>query len=440
MTLFRIRDIRSLYAHGNRTVRAKTRVEMSFSRRSLERIAEALAVVGVVALHIVYFLLCLRKGHIDPGVDGEVYRQLARDYLNSPTLLGENCKIVFWTPWYLFIAAVGATQGGVFLLQLSVFTISLVAVLNVAKKLGMNRYWPTLAVLSYGLYWPTFDYVVFYQYENFLAWGVITTLCLLGANRARLERETWRWLAAGIVVGLTVLAHSRVAGLAVLCGIIFVSVCLRTRRFLWLPAVAFMVPLLLPTFLWGVRNRLLWGQWIFSSTSFGYNLYVGFNPVATGSFMPQPPYPPLDQAAQMAWDFIRSHPSRALELILWKLIRYWEISEPSQFGPSLFLWQERVLMPLGLVGYAIGLWRTLRRLWTLRLNLFEETSSTILFSTVFMITYFQIFHAIFYVFTPRFRIPAMPIISLLGIWVLWEAWTNCSEKRGTKCLKSADTP
>jgi hypothetical protein len=201
-----------------------------------------------------------------------------------------------------------------------------------------------------------------------------------------------------------------------------------------------MVPLILPTFLWGVRNRLLWGQWIFSSTSFGYNLYVGFNPVATGSFMPQPPYPPLDQAAQMAWEFIRSHPSRALELILWKLIRYWEISEPSQFGPSLFLWQERVLMPLGLVGYAIGLWRTLRRLWTLRLNLFEETSSTILFSTVFMITYFQIFHAIFYVFTPRFRIPAMPIISLLGIWVLWEAWTNCSEKRGTKCLKSADTP
>jgi hypothetical protein len=394
--------------------------KMTNDRRG--EIWEAAAILLVTALHIAYYLLCLRRGHIDPGVDGEVYRQLAREYLASDSLLGEKCKILFWTPWYVFIALTGANQSGVFVFQLGAFVLTLVAIRGLAQNLGFSGTWRVLAILGYGLYWPTFDYVIFYQYENFLSWGVATTAWFMSHERTTLRLRWQNWLVAGVVVGLSVFAHSRAAGLLVLCAALLTALSIHSRQALLRHHLAFWTPALAPLLLWGVRNRLLWGKWIWSSTSFGYNFYVGFNPVATGSFMPQPPYPPLDKAGALALDFIRTHPGRALELVLWKLIRYWEISEVGQFGPWWLLWQEWLLMPLGLVGFALAGYRVAKLVISHRTIVFEQSAHAALFSLVWIITYFQIFHAIFYVFTPRFRLPAMPLIVLAGLWLLHEAW------------------
>lgn len=391
---------------------------------------EGLAILGIAALHVAYFVLCLRRGHVDPGVDGEVYRQLARDYLASESILGEKCRIVFWTPWYVLIALVGATQGGVFWLQLSFFVLTLVAICGAARQLGLGLFSRLLALGAYGLYWPTFDYVVFYQYENFLAWAVVTTVWLLGRERDVLRTQWQRWFGAGIVVGFGVFAHSRVAGLAVLGGLILLALSVRSRQPHFKLHAAFWGPVVLPTFLWGIRNRLLFGQWIWSSTSFGYNFYVGFNPVATGSFMPQPPYPPLDRATDMALEFIWAHPGRALELVVWKLVRFWEISRPDQFGPWWLLWQEWILMPLGLVAFVAVLGRVARALWRERWPLFLNSAEATLFNVAFMLIYFLAFTAVFYVFTPRFRLPAMPLIVLAGVWCLEEARRETQKKRG----------
>ncbi len=391
---------------------------------------DALATLLIAALHVAYFTLCLRRGHIDPGVDGEVYRQLARDYLASESFLGEKCRIVFWTPWYVIIALVGATQSGVFLLQLSFFILTLVAIAGAAQQLGLSLFWRLLAITAYGLYWPTFDYVVFYQYENFLAWAVVTTVWLLGREREVLRTRWQRWLVAGAVVGLGVFAHSRVAGVALLGGVILVALSFRSRRPHVKLHAAFWGPVILPTLLWGIRNRLLFGQWILSSTSFGYNFYVGFNPVATGSFMPQPPYPPLDRAAEMALEFIRSHPGRAAELVVWKLVRFWEISRPDQFGPWWLLWQEWILMPLGLVAFMMMLGRVGRSLLRERWPLFPTSAEATLFNLSFVMVYFLAFTAVFYVFTPRFRLPTMPLIVLAGVWCLHEGWRETCKKRG----------
>ncbi|MCX7625656.1 MAG: hypothetical protein N2Z21_05530, partial [Candidatus Sumerlaeaceae bacterium] len=221
---------------------------------------------------------------------------------------------------------------------------------------------------------------------------------------------------------LSLFAHSRVAGVLLLSVIILFGLCLQQKQWLWRHQAAFWIPAVMPSLLWALRNRILWGKWVFSSTSFGYNFYVGFNPVATGSFMPQPPYPPLDKAASMAWDFIRSHPARAVELIAWKLVRFWEISEAKLFGPSWLLWQEWLLMPLGLIASAVGLGQVARHLRSLRIIPFPKAEDTLIFNAVFVLLYFQLFHVVFYVFTPRFRLPVMPIICLLAVWLIFNGW------------------
>lgn len=386
---------------------------------------------AIYALHVAYFLLCLRKGPPDPGVDGEVYRQLAREYLGSATWLGENCRNVFWTPWFLFIAAVGAHPVGVFGLHSLFFVGGLWALGRAAEQLGLKGWWKLAAMGAYGLYWPTFDYIIFYQYENFLASCVIVVVWLFGRPNEQLVREQWRWAAAGLVVGLALFAHSRVAGLLVLGGILLLSSNVFYRRSFLRLHVTFWIPALAPLGLWALRNKLVLGQWVLSSTSFGYNFYVGFNPVATGSFMPQPPYPPLDRAADLALEFIANHPWRAVELIVWKLVRFWEISEAHMFGPAVFLWQERLLMPLGVVGFAVALWRSGATVLRHRCAVFDSSHDATLFATAFMIVYFQAFHALFYVFTPRFRLPAMPLVALLATYVLWEGWRNRSVSRHT---------
>ncbi len=403
----------------------------------VEAIIEAMVIVFIAALHIAYFLLCLRRGNIDPGVDGEVYRQLAREYLASDSILGEKSRILFWTPWYVLIALVGADQLCVFVFQLGIFLLTLIAIRELGSHLGFSWPWRVLTLTAYGLYWPTFDYVIFYQYENFLAWGVTTTLWLVGLDVESLSRRWLNWFLAGIVVGLSIFAHSRVAGLLAFCALLLVTLTVYQKRFLWRLYAAFWIPALLPILLWGLRNRLLWGRWIFSSTSFGYNFYVGFNPVATGSFMPQPPYPPLDKAAELAFEFIRTHPGRAIELVLWKLLRYWEISQVSQFGPWWLLWQEWVLMPLGFVGFVIAALRVAKLVCLRRGILFDNKADASLFALVAMITYFLVFTVIFYVFTPRFRLPATPLIVILGIWLLREGWEGTKRAREERSLRTA---
>ncbi|MCX7625306.1 MAG: hypothetical protein N2Z21_03740, partial [Candidatus Sumerlaeaceae bacterium] len=164
-----------------------------------DTLCEMVCFIGIISLHVVYYLLCLRKGSVDPGVDGEVYRELANAYLSSQTILGEKCTVLFWTPWYVFIALVGGHQTGVFFLQLAAFAGTLLALRSAAERLQLSMVWRMAVVMAYGLYWPTFDYVIFYQYENFLAWGVATVVCLLGVNRDILYRSAGRWLAIGVV-------------------------------------------------------------------------------------------------------------------------------------------------------------------------------------------------------------------------------------------------
>lgn len=403
------------------------------SSATRQKFFEYALITGICILHILYFLLSIRRGEPSLGVDGEVYRDLAQAYRASESLFGERARNIFWTPWYVVLAAVGAHRVGVFILQLTAFGLTLLAIRALTRLLGMPPLLRIAAIAGYGLYWPTFDYVVFYQYENFLGFVLASTAVLFAASREELERSWWRWLAAGAVGGIGVFAHTKAAGV-IWPAILAMLIIARAWRAL-VRALLVYVPLLVaPTLWWAWRNYKLFGKWVLGSTSIGYNLFVGFNSVATGMYLPQPPPPPADQALGVALRFISEHPWRSLELFVIKLIRFWEISPTDQFGPTWLIWQEWILMPLGLCGFVYAFIYLLRRIREVGLQNWSS-GEVALANCILLVAYYVLFHAVFYNTLPRFRLPAMPLIIVLGMWLL-----SCAEwRRSEKQPKARET-
>jgi 4-amino-4-deoxy-L-arabinose transferase-like glycosyltransferase len=84
---------------------------------------------------------------------------------------------------------------------------------------------------------------------------------------------------------------------------------------------------------WWVRNAQIYGKFVPTALWMGASLYDGLNPAATGasdmSFLGDPDFWPLDEETQdavlraRAWEFVRTHPGRVLQLALMKSARFW---------------------------------------------------------------------------------------------------------------------
>lgn len=176
------------------------------------------------------------------------------------------------------------------------------------------------------------------------------------------------FILSGVLLGLTALTRSIIlpfAGLAVL----WIWLALRQRRGALIAALT----LTLTIAPWVIRNSLLYHRVTGIETSLGYNLYVGYHPLSTGTFTFGPSLdlvPILDDSlrdrlgTQKALQFIEADPPRVFYLALRRLGYFFNLElrgltyfySNDLFGrlPSPVLWFAAALFGLPFVLAALS--------------------------------------------------------------------------------------
>lgn len=387
-----------------------------------------LAVISVI-VHVAFYVATQKSGGGSLGVDGEMYKTSALECMASQTWLFEKCSNLFWTPWYVFIGLLRADPLNVFVFNLLMKMVATGSMLFLGAAFVRRRWLRLLPAVLWLFYWPTYNYVIFYHYEMFLA-AVCSCLPLLVLYLVKTTQTRKSnmvpaaiCLVAGLLLGLGIFAHARLVGAIV---VFFVPLLLITQRPLrWRLVCGVAVVCLvgaLPSLWWGYRNHQLFDKWIFSSTSLGYNLYVGYNEVATGYFMPQPPYPPLDQAKAMALEYMQENPLRSAGLFCKRLFLFWMPSKNVDYGPYGFVLQEYAVLLVAVFGYLLSGFYVVKYIAAHCRGRAINYLQIAFAGVVVLIAWFQFFHAVFYVTNPRFRIPVYPLIGLLAIFVIDRMW------------------
>jgi 4-amino-4-deoxy-L-arabinose transferase-like glycosyltransferase len=167
-------------------------------------------------------------------------------------------------------------------------------------------------------------------------WGLAHLVRSLFSVRPMIELCGWSALA-GLLIGVAV--YIRPSWLLVApCFAVLIIAGFRMRRpvlerlLVAAIVVACAYGSLLP---WAYRNDQITGHWIFTTLWVGPSLYDGLNPDANGDSNLQffenerlldhmSEYDMDRHYRKKAWEFVRSHPSRALDLTAIKLWRYWK--------------------------------------------------------------------------------------------------------------------
>jgi 4-amino-4-deoxy-L-arabinose transferase-like glycosyltransferase len=194
-------------------------------------------------------------------------------------------------------------------------------------------------------------------YPNYFAYTYLllsellfTSLLLLGLWFAR-KKGNRAWLLTGLAWGLA--AHVK----PWLVVIPLVLVLFHRKKWPWrslLPVYGLMALLALP---WGLRNLQAFGRFVPYATNGGINLYIGNNPLATGTYHFEGPVAArLDsslneaerdqQAAGLAWQYLWEEPREALSRLPDKLYYLFHM------GNEGFYW-----LKMGKVNLSPGAWR-----------------------------------------------------------------------------------
>jgi hypothetical protein len=178
-----------------------------------------------------------------------------------------------------------------------------------------------LAAWTVALYPILLLYPIAIATENLFFPLVLTSFLILLI--AREKPTAGNFLLAGFLLGLTALTRSVILPFAV--GAIFwIAASLKNKRGALLAALA----LTLTVLPWAVRNSLLHHRLTGLETSMGYNLYLGYYPGGSGTFLFGPSYDlltVLDDSERdrigtsKALEFIRDQPQRFLPLALNRL-------------------------------------------------------------------------------------------------------------------------
>jgi hypothetical protein len=368
----------------------------------------------------------------------------------------------FRTPGYpLFVAAfdvdIRLTRAAQALVDTS--TVLAVYLLAVALVKDPGRNGRRLAPLVAGALVAANPYLVYFSslilsetlFTAMLAWGML--LLVAGGRGARLRLDWERfldtghpqrlprpglgtvlWLLGGLILASSVLVRPAAAPLPLVLGVAAAFLGLQNRaaggpydygagyggsaQLRWpLPVGATMLLLtavvLLP---WGLRNRRVLGEWVWTTTNAGFTAYDGFHPEATGAsdqrFLEEMPY--LSQMTEVtrsrylsekAGEYAREHPRHAAELALAKAGRTWSLYPRSrEYGH----WKHR------LVGLAYGLpfyLMVLGGLWGGRLG---RAAKVFLLLPAIYLTGVHMLS----VGSLRYRLPAEPPMAVLAASVL----------------------
>jgi 4-amino-4-deoxy-L-arabinose transferase-like glycosyltransferase len=183
-----------------------------------------------------------------------------------------------------------------------------------------------------------------------LAWGSPPTQGIASSAQLSTQRRRRRlWWIGVLLLSSACLVRSTALPLAFLAPLISAVSVVRTTSVSPRLPVALSISLLiaLVIFPWAIRNRLVTGAWIFTSTNDGFTLYDGAHPDATGASDQSNittilPPEGLDEIGRdrflrtLAFDFVRDHPGQFAQLAVKKLARTWyPAPQSAQFGQSM---------------------------------------------------------------------------------------------------------
>ncbi len=223
--------------------------------------------------------------------------------------------------------------------------LSIALLYNICRRLfphpGQNGDWiGAFAALAFALY----PYLIFQNLtlNDTALWILLLHLFLWLLIRLRdierFDRVTlFISLAAGLTLGVSILARALLPPLALLAALWFLlklSPREMMLRLLPVAIVSVMVPL--P---WIARAGYIYGGFVPIALNSGENIYQGNNPYAAAVFRAgydvqwlTPPIdaPPVDEPlrrnaffAEAGWRYLRENPVQALDLMLVKLLVYW---------------------------------------------------------------------------------------------------------------------
>lgn len=278
-------------------------------------------------------------------------------------------------------------------------------------------------------------------------------LCVLlwRLGSAHQDPRAWRWVTAGLVLGLLSLTRENALILAPVL-VLWILIAYRQYpmklRSIW--TAGFVAGLALTLIPVAIRNRTVGGDWAITTVQAGPNFYIGNHEGATGMYTPLVPgheSPPFERAdakrlAEQAlgnsltdgevsnywigrsWEFIRENPGTWLKLTWFKFlltINAYEISDVEgynvyrAFSPLLgmlgFVFHFGMLLPAAV----LGLWFTAPN--------FRRHAPLLVVGATLLVSIVA-----FYILG-RYRFPLAPIVCIFAAAGIGHAWTMLKAKR-----------
>jgi 4-amino-4-deoxy-L-arabinose transferase-like glycosyltransferase len=391
-------------------------IYLSKLRELVDRRTGALLAGVLVVAALALTVHALSRPVADTGPDGNVYERLGAEAAASDHLLGcGNFKRSYWAPgWITTIAVVYRVTGRrphairFFLIAVALATGWLVFAM--ARRLAG----PCAGIAAVCLFLFStlvFRFTSYYQYEIPFAFLTASAGFILffvpAGQKGAVGKPLPAYprggvLSAGVVIAVGALISPRVLALLPL-----VILCFRLQSG-WRRALASTAVLLIGVWLvllpWGVRNHNCFGEWIFTTTNGGVNLYLGNNAHNTGSGLYLPPVgvrPPHDVQESGEWikeavKYSVGEPGRTLRRVLVKGLRFWN----PHYG------DQALVLVLFVIGWA-RLIRS-RRHADIRTPLTPAMVWILAAPFVFMLV-----HMVFYV-QVRYMIPALPMVTVVA--------------------------
>lgn len=360
------------------------------------------------------------QAFLDRLPDQAGYLEITRNLLAGQGLKWHDARfdddtVAVRMPGYpLFLAAMGGNVPAIRTAQALIDVSTILAVFLIARRwLGFS---PSLLATAFVAFNPFLIY-----FSGLILTETLFTAMLVWSIVLLTSRVHWIWPAILLVASI----HVRPSAIALPVILIFLARYSGTRqgegRWTWLcSAGATVVLIVLVLFPWALRNRLILGQWIWTTTNGGFVAIDGFHPAASGAsdqgFLSRPPWSDrlkarcevgrnallTREARRWTLDTLRDDPLALACLTAAKVARTWSpVPLSAEFGQRRLYLFAAILYAVPLFALAIvGLFA----------GPVPRTAKLLLIAPAL---YFTVIHALS-VGSLRYRVPVEPLLAILA--------------------------
>lgn len=400
--------------------------------------------VGVFIINLCYSFFYDIKPIVDAGAYDDIAWNVAQGigYVenagNGETPEKDNAVGRVGPGFQFFLAGIYSVFGhnipAVWIIHALMRVLTVAIVVGIALRLFKDHtHKETIALIAGLLIGLSPDLIVVQAMLLTETLGVLLLAASIWLSLILIERPTW-WsvLGASLVFTLGIMTRPTTA----LMFFIVVGVLLYKRK--WLPALCmFLFPVLIMT-PWALRNHRIYDHLVLTSSTGGYDLWVGNNLEAIGGFDKSPEIKEarknlhiieLDKLGfEKYFSFIAEHPVKFVELQFRKTTMYFSLIRPTGFWSYLRdtpIQQGLTLLTSGIwtatlliAGIAGFIWMLMRRR---DIEMWLVGAFAIL----------QPIAVIPIIVEARYRYPLFPFLALFGAVFLIELYTKWNTEEGT---------